>query len=245
MSDLWRSHPFRNIFKGYQKFCSNKCVWQDPEVKAKRAESISKLSDDEVREWRQKNIESHKNADGKCISYEELEKRQKRSEESFKKYFDRADCELISYDQESQRVTFRCRKCGRESAYVRSLIDRMARNDDYRICHFCNNRKSVSAPERELRDFLSSIYQGKILLNDREILDGRELDIVLPEKKLAIEYDGFYWHNENVVSSKYHLERPSAERSATRRAESSSKRTTFREAACLSGDTGSSTVISW
>ena len=64
--------PFRGLIKGYQKFCSNKCVWQDPEVKAKRAESISNLTDEQVREWRQKNIESHKNDDGKCISYEEL-----------------------------------------------------------------------------------------------------------------------------------------------------------------------------
>lgn len=202
--------PFRNIFKGYQKFCSNKCVWQDPAVKAKRAESISHLTEDRVREWRLKNIESHRNADGKCISYEELEKRQKRSEESFKKYFDRAECTFIRYDQETQRVTFQCRKCSRESTYVRSLIDRMARTNDYGICHFCNNRKSVRIPERELREFLSSIYHGKISLNDRKILDGRELDIVIPDKKLAIEYDGFYWHNENVVSSKYHLEKTEA-----------------------------------
>lgn len=202
--------PFRGLIKGYQKFCSNKCVWQDPEVKAKRAESISKLTEEQVRGWRLKNIDAHKNADGKCISYEELEKRQKRSEESFKKYFDKADCEFISYDQEAQRVTFRCRKCGNEATYVRSLIDRMARTEDYGICHFCNNRKSVSTPERDLRKFLTDSYQGKILLNDRKILDGKELDIVLPEKKLAIEYDGFYWHNENVVSSKYHLEKTEA-----------------------------------
>ena len=203
--------PFRGLIKGYQKYCSNKCVWQDPAVKAKRAESISKLTDEQVRDWRQKNIESHKNADGKCISYEELEKRQKRSEESFKKYFEKADCTFVRYEQtEKQPVTFRCNKCGNESTYVRSLIDRMARTEDYGICHFCNNRKSVSIPERELRKFLSSIYQGKILLNDRKILDGKELDIVIPDAKLAIEYDGFYWHNENSVSSKYHLEKTEA-----------------------------------
>ena len=202
--------PFRNIFKGYQKFCSNKCVWQDPEVKAKRSKSISKLTDDQVKRWRLKNIESHRNADGKCISYEELERRKKQSEETFRKYFDRADCEFVSYDQDAQRVTFQCNKCGRESTYVRSLIDRMARTNDYGVCHFCNNRKSVSIPERELREFLGSIYQGKISLNDRKILVGKELDILIPDAKLAIEYDGFYWHNENVVSPKYHLEKTEA-----------------------------------
>lgn len=199
--------PFRGLIKGYQKFCSNKCVWQDPEVKAKRAESISKLSDEQVREWRQKNIEAHKNADGKCISYEELEKRQKRSEESFKKYFEKSDCTFISYDQESQRVTFQCRKCGNESTYVRSLVDRMARNDDYTICCHCYNRKSVSTAEREIRDLIKTIYTGDIITNDRNILGNRELDIVLPDKKIAIEYDGLHWHNENIVEPKYHLKK--------------------------------------
>jgi len=203
--------PFRGLIKGYQKFCSNKCVWQDPEVKAKRAESISKLTEDQVREWRLKNIESHKNADGKCISYEELEKRQKRSEESFKKYFEKADCTFIRYDQtEKQPVTFRCNKCGNESTYVRSLIDRMARTEDYGICHFCNNRKSVSIPEREIREFIKDLKPGRISLNDRKLLDGKELDIVLSDHKIAIEYDGFYWHNENVVGKDYHLKKTEA-----------------------------------
>lgn len=48
---------------------------------------------------------------------------------------------------------------------------------------------------------------GKISLNDRHLLDGKELDIVLPDHKLAIEFDGLYWHNENVVSPYYHLKK--------------------------------------
>ena len=199
---------FRTLLAGYSLFCSNKCVWQDPEVKAKRAESISKLTEEQVREWRLKNIESHKNADGKCISYEELERRQKRSEESFKKYFEKCDCTFISYEQtEKQPVTFRCNKCGNEATYVRSLIDRMARTEDYGICHFCNNRKSVSIPERELRKFLNELAPEEIKLNYRQLIGKMELDIVLPDHKLAIEFDGLHWHNENVVENDYHLKK--------------------------------------
>jgi hypothetical protein len=32
-----------------------------------------------------------------------------------------------------------------------------------------------------------------------------ELDIYIPEKKLAIEFDGLYWHNDNIVKPNYHL----------------------------------------
>lgn len=37
------------------------------------------------------------------------------------------------------------------------------------------------------------------------ILDGRELDIYIPEKKLAIEFDGLYWHSEVNKENNYHF----------------------------------------
>lgn len=75
--------PFRGMIKGYQKFCSNKCAWQDPEVKAKRAESISQLTEERVREWWKKNIASRRNSEGYCITEEEAEKRAEISKKSF------------------------------------------------------------------------------------------------------------------------------------------------------------------
>lgn len=49
-----------------------------------------------------------------------------------------------------------------------------------------------SSAERELVEFL----QGHNLVrNDRTILDGKELDIYLPDNKLAIEYNGIVWHS--------------------------------------------------
>lgn len=49
------------------------------------------------------------------------------------------------------------------------------------------------------------------ILNDRKILKGKELDIVLPDIKLAIEYDGEYWHTKEQLKDRncdikfYHL----------------------------------------
>ena len=48
--------------------------------------------------------------------------------------------------------------------------------------------------EKELCDYVRSIYDGPILENDRTIIAPRELDIYLPEKRLAFEFDGTYWH---------------------------------------------------
>lgn len=56
----------------------------------------------------------------------------------------------------------------------------------------------VSRPQAEIVDFLKSL--GEVVQGDvRGVLSGRlELDIVLPERKIAIEYHGLHWHGEEV-----------------------------------------------
>lgn len=70
-------------------------------------------------------------------------------------------------------------------------------------CPLCN--KTTSNEEKGLVDYIKSIYQGWIIENDRSILEGQELDIVLPDLGIAIEYNGTYWHSELFVDKKYHL----------------------------------------
>ena len=50
------------------------------------------------------------------------------------------------------------------------------------------------------------INDENIIKSDRNLLDGREIDILIPSHKLAIEYNGLYWHSENQGKDKnYHL----------------------------------------
>jgi hypothetical protein len=58
--------------------------------------------------------------------------------------------------------------------------------------------------ENELYTFISDNYDGLILQNDRNIIKPKELDIVLPELKIAIEYCGLYWHSSNKLDKNYH-----------------------------------------
>lgn len=54
-----------------------------------------------------------------------------------------------------------------------------------------------SALENQVLSFIRSIYKGQIRSNDRRVLgNGKELDIYIPEKNLAIEFDGMYWHSD-------------------------------------------------
>ncbi|MFW6281265.1 MAG: hypothetical protein ACOC1O_00510 [bacterium] len=67
--------------------------------------------------------------------------------------------------------------------------------------------KSSSVAEKEIKDFILSL-NIKVIENDRAILNGKEIDIYLPDYKLAIEYDGLYWHSEKRGKDKYyHLEK--------------------------------------
>lgn len=54
--------------------------------------------------------------------------------------------------------------------------------------------KRISGEEQSLYDYVASIYSGEIIQSNRSVLNGSELDIYLPEKQLAIEYNGLYSH---------------------------------------------------
>jgi len=52
-----------------------------------------------------------------------------------------------------------------------------------------------SNSEKEIVDFIKSIYSGEIIENSRNIISPYELDIYIPEKNLAIEFNGLFWHS--------------------------------------------------
>ena len=61
-----------------------------------------------------------------------------------------------------------------------------------------------SADEKEIGEFITSL--GFEWHTDRQILNGQELDIYIPAKNLAIEYNGNLWHSEQYGKKKtYHL----------------------------------------
>lgn len=52
----------------------------------------------------------------------------------------------------------------------------------------------ISKEQQEVVDFIKSITDEDIILNNRSILNGKEVDILLPSRKLMIEYNGIYSH---------------------------------------------------
>ena len=86
------------------------------------------------------------------------------------------------------------------------ILHRKSRNQE--ICTNCNPiQKPYSFAEKELSEFLKSIYSGKIIQNDRKLINPYELDIYIPDLNLAIEYNGLYWHSDLYKPDNYHLQK--------------------------------------
>lgn len=62
-------------------------------------------------------------------------------------------------------------------------------------CDTCHPRgHGISLEETDVYNFVKSIYKGDIERHNRTVLKRKELDIFFPDLKIAIEYDGVYWH---------------------------------------------------
>lgn len=73
---------------------------------------------------------------------------------------------------------------------------------DKQGCPECVRKLFVSKAEQELADFLMS-EELEVIQSNRKLLDGVEIDIYLPDKNIAIEYNGLYWHNERNIKNKF------------------------------------------
>jgi hypothetical protein len=97
---------------------------------------------------------------------------------------------------------FKCKKCG-------NIFEDTLKDGRIPRCTNCYPIKTGSSEmEIELKKYIKKIIPNEnIIYNDRSILNGKELDIYIPNKKIAIEFDGLYWHSEisGNKDKNYHL----------------------------------------
>lgn len=74
----------------------------------------------------------------------------------------------------------------------------------YKLYDEISIHRNLSKPQIELQEYIKSIYNGIISVNNRSIISPYELDIYIPDKNLAIEYNGTYWHTSNNIDKKAH-----------------------------------------
>ncbi len=90
---------------------------------------------------------------------------------------------------------------GLSTSHTNKLFRKFGMQEEYLIT------KGRSFAESELTEFLKSLNVNYIT-SDRTILEGKEVDIYIPEYKIGLEYCGVYWHSESMGKyPTYHLEK--------------------------------------
>lgn len=187
----------------------------NPEISKKKKETCLKrfgvehpLQSKEIYEKVKETYKKHYGVDHYSSS-EEYKKRYNKIYESSKKKeiaiknlintISKYDLEYIDgYDRNTSTVKVKCKKCQTEFNFrvVTSY------NDSCWVCPTCypnHKRSNISQNEFEIRNYLESIgiKKSDMIFNSRKIIYPQELDIYIPSKNLAIEFDGLYWHASN------------------------------------------------
>ena len=133
--------------------------------------------------------------------HDETVKKNKKTQEEFiadaKKVFgDTYSYDHVVYVNHHSKVLVTCKKHGDFSVVAGNhIVNRSG-------CPKCSN--PVSEWEKEVRSFIERLGVS-VEPNNRTILNGKEIDIYLPQHKIGIECDGLRWHNETHKDKNFHL----------------------------------------
>ncbi len=114
-----------------------------------------------------------------------------------KKFIKNLPCnyEFIEYGKYNENLKLKHKKCGNDFIINKYLYRLRKNRYNIEICTICNPiHKNYSFAEKELLSFIKLIYNNKTIENSRKIIYPYELDIYLPDLKLAIEFNGNYHH---------------------------------------------------
>jgi hypothetical protein len=99
-----------------------------------------------------------------------------------------------------KKLKVECAKCGDITKRTLQQLD------EGTLCWKCN---PSSKPENEVAEWVESLGLD-VVRNSRKIIAPKEIDIYIPSKKVAIEYNGLYWHSELNKEKSYHSDKSKA-----------------------------------
>jgi len=133
-----------------------------------------------------------------------LKANQNKIEKSNQHILDNAkSCKIsILNELSSKLLELNCDICGSYFTLTRQYFTNSKLNKE--ICPTCYPRSYYrSQKEIELYEYVCSICPDAIS-NNRNILGSSEIDIFVPSKNIAIEFNGLYWHSEQVLEQYGH-----------------------------------------
>ena len=116
--------------------------------------------------------------------------------------------ELSQYNgyYKNQQYKWKCVKCGGE--FYSTIHTSNFGRDSFKIPRCLNCYPYVSGfsyLQKQVVNFIGSNINYIIKEHDNLTIKPYELDIYIPQKNMAFEFDGNYWHSEKIKDSNYHL----------------------------------------
>lgn len=100
-------------------------------------------------------------------------------------------------------IQLNCNKCNSDFQITRQLLVQR-QNSKIEVCLNCNPINSgKSESEEEVFNYIKSIYPNEVVQRFR--LEGKEIDIYLPDLNIGFEYNGLYWHSNLHKENNFHL----------------------------------------
>lgn len=206
---------FRSIHKGYLTYCSIRCSnldnnhfnafrdnnpQKDPQIKQKTIKTVfdryGVINPYQIQEVKEKCIKNnHTN--------EALEKRNKSLYNNIKQFCKENNC--ITFEE-----AMKLNPCNGWWSEVTFIIYKKWRKfvsiNDLDIIKNYKPNYNRSKNELKLYQLICDSIHDEVISSDRQVISPYELDIYIPNRHIAIEYNGVYYYCiENGTSKDYHL----------------------------------------
>ena len=216
---------FHNFDIGFRKYCSSHCAVSDPEYKIQKQNTcLEKYGT--ITPAKSSNVKN-KMKDTLAKKYSNIDilnsVNEKRKKTCLEKYgveytsqtnvwhnknndIIRDKCEsitgdkFVSFDLDHRKLI--CKVCNNEYEIHRHLLEYRKKNEQI-FCTICNKLNTTDKLQDEVSKYITS-FSLDIVTNTRKIITPLELDILIPSKNIAIEFNGLNWHSEKYVENNYH-----------------------------------------
>lgn len=223
--------------KKYKKItCSEKChdtyiEQHKDEINRKRSESLIKTNSFKTKEQKQEELqkarktclakygvdmyqktEEYRDKMSKIFKEKDWSSRseivKKRVEEKYEKICNADDLDLIEFRNRFD-ATVKCRKCG--NVFDVHVLGYLTDQTNHGLCRKCN--PNVNSTKNTYPDvFVKKILDENMVSyfkNDKVLLDGYEVDFLIPSLSIGFEINGNYWHSEisHGKGKNYHIEK--------------------------------------
>ncbi len=192
------------------------CTFQSEDVKQKSSQTKLEKYGDEHFTNREKAKQTNLQKYGYEIIFESPEKQQEAHDTRVNNFLKKHSDYLIDINNIDGDIEYVCKcphkncsKCQEKTFKILSQHYTVRRYGGIELCTKLNPISKDNIEGTSLELFVRNVldeYDVEYVSNDRDVLEGLELDIYIPSKHIAIECNGIYWHSINGPSSKGKLD---------------------------------------